>query len=297
MAAGGVTVTHGPDGDRGPVWTAATGPVHPGLAGVARGYTGYTERHAGPLRRREPATGQVTLIVSFGDPLDIVEMSESSSGGRRLTSFVVGLHDGYAVTEHAGVQAGIQVDLTPLGAAAVLGIPPTALANECVPLDDVLGRAAGELADRLASAPAWADRFALLDRLLLERTADAPPPDPAVAWAWDQLARSGGQVPVGLLAEEIGWSRRHFGARFRAEVGLPPKPAARVLRFTAAARRLAAGTGGSIADVAAAGGYADHSHLVREFRRLAGCTPSQLAAEEVAFVQAGEGGAPVPSGA
>lgn len=34
-----------------------------------------------------------------------------------------------------------------------------------------------------------------------------------------------------------------------------------------------------IADIAAAAGYADHSHLVRDFRSLAGCTPSQLVAE------------------
>jgi transcriptional regulator GlxA family with amidase domain len=112
---------------------------------------------------------------------------------------------------------------------------------------------------------------------------------------WNQLARSHGQVPVVLLAEEIGWSRRHFGARFRAQVGLPTKPVARVLRFREAARRLQAATAGSIADVAAAGGYADHSHLVREFRRLAGCTPSALAAEEATFAPAGDGQpAPAP---
>ncbi|HEX6418565.1 MAG TPA: helix-turn-helix domain-containing protein [Acidimicrobiales bacterium] len=256
-------------------WTMAHALPHPGLAGVVDGtYCGYAERSDAPFRRREAATGRVTLIISFGDPIDVVEMSQSTSAGRRLTSFVAGLHEGYAVTRYRGSQAGVQVDLTPLGAGRLLGAPRE-VANECVPLDDVLGRFAGELAERMAGAGGWAERFAVLDGALLGRLVDSPDPDPAIAWAWSQLARSHGRVPVHVLAEEIGWSRRHFGVRFRDQVGLPPKPAGRVLRFRRAAQLLASGPVRSIADVAAACGYADHSHLVREFRALAGCSPSE----------------------
>ena len=35
-----------------------------------------------------------------------------------------------------------------------------------------------------------------------------------------------------------------------------------------------------IADVAAATGYADHAHLDREFRALAGCTPTAWLREQ-----------------
>jgi AraC-like DNA-binding protein len=256
-------------------WTMAHGRPHPELAGIVAGrYCGYVEDARAPVRRREVATGQVTLILSFDEPLDLVEMTSSSSAGQRLTSFIVGLHDGYAVTQHGGEQGGVQVDLTPLGAARVFG-GPHEVANECVPLDALLGPFAGELTERLAAAPGWAERFALLDRVLLDRAAEGPEPDPAIVWAWHQLARSHGQVSVGVLADEIGWSRRHFGARFRAAVGLSPKPTARILRFRRAVALLEAGPVRSIADLAAACGYADHSHLVREFRALGGCTPSQ----------------------
>jgi AraC-like DNA-binding protein len=269
-----VSIAHH-DGD-GHTWTMAHGRPHPGLDGVVTGsYCGYVEHASRPLRRREVATGQVAVIISFGDPIDVVEMTRSASGVGRLTSFVAGLHEGYALTEYQGPQAGVQVDPTPLGAGRLLGAPPE-MANECVPLDALLGRFADELADRLASAPGWADRFALLDRVLLDRAADAPDPDPAVMWAWRQLERSHGGVPVHVLADEIGWSRRHFAARFRDQVGLAPKPTGRVLRFRGAVDLLNAGPVRSIADVAAACGYADHSHLVREFRALAGCTPSEL---------------------
>jgi AraC-like DNA-binding protein len=57
-----------------------------------------------------------------------------------------------------------------------------------------------------------------------------------------------------------------------------------VLRFDRATRLLApasvySGTttlaSPSISDVAAACGYSDHAHLVREFHALAGCTPTE----------------------
>jgi AraC-like DNA-binding protein len=142
----------------------------------------------------------------------------------------------------------------------------------------VLGRAASELMDRVASAPNWAARFRLLDRVLADWIAQGPEADREVRWAWDQLAASGGLVPIGDLAQEVGWSRRHLTSRFRSQVGLAPKPAGRVLRFERACGLLLGDGAGSISDVAASTGYADHSHLVREFRDLAGCTPTELGA-------------------
>jgi AraC-like DNA-binding protein len=267
------------DGDRYG-WTMAYRAPHPGLAGVVAGpYCGYVERADRPFRRREAATGLVPVILSFGDPIEVVEMSSSPASSQRLTSFVAGLDDGYAVTEYRGRQHGVQVDLTPLGAGRLLGAPHV-VANRCVALDDLLGRDGVELVERLADAHSWAAAFDLLDRVLLDRLAEAPEPDRAVGWAWSQLERSHGGVPIRVLADEIGWSRRHFAARFRAEVGLAPKPAARVLRFRRAVDLLT-GSDRSITDVATESGYADHSHLVREFRRLGGCTPSEYVAAQL----------------
>ncbi|MBA2323924.1 MAG: AraC family transcriptional regulator, partial [Pseudonocardiales bacterium] len=57
-----------------------------------------------------------------------------------------------------------------------------------------------------------------------------------------------------------------------------PKAAAQVLRFSHALELLTVPGAGTISAVAAEAGYADHSHLVREFRRLADATPSELLA-------------------
>ncbi len=255
-------------------WTMAHGAPNGGLVDHVTCYTGYVERSVVPMRRREVANGSVVLIISFGDPIDVQLSSDPEPG--RYTSFVAGLHDGFVLTEHGGRQHGIEVDLTPLGAYRLLGVPPSEFANTVVAMDDIGSRPLTELADRLASAADWSTRFELLEADLLQRAAEGPEADPAVTWAWRQLTDAHGQVPVGVLADEIGWSRRHFVARFRHHVGLAPKPAGRVLRFHHAVQLLTAGNAASISAVAAACGYADHSHLVRDFHDLAGCTPTAL---------------------
>jgi AraC-like DNA-binding protein len=86
-----------------------------------------------------------------------------------------------------------------------------------------------------------------------------------------------------MLADEVGWSARHLTNRFRTELGLRPKDAARVTRFDRARRRI--GPGVRLADVAADAGYFDQAHLTREFAAFAGCSPSRWMAEEIGFVQ------------
>jgi AraC-like DNA-binding protein len=113
---------------------------------------------------------------------------------------------------------------------------------------------------------------------------------PEVGWAWRQLLASGGTVRIADLAAQTGWSGRYLAARFRTEIGLTPKAAARVIRFSRARRLLlenvAGGRGPGLAGLAAACGYFDQAHLAREFRSLAGCPPSQWIAEEFRNVQA-----------
>jgi transcriptional regulator GlxA family with amidase domain len=82
-------------------------------------------------------------------------------------------------------------------------------------------------------------------------------------------------VPVGQVADDLGLLRRTLRRRFTARMGLPPKRFARVHRL----RRVTAALGGQAAAdwaaVAAGHGYSDQSHLIDEFRDLAGVTPAE----------------------
>ena len=96
---------------------------------------------------------------------------------------------------------------------------------------------------------------------------------PEVAELWRRLVAARGQVQVGSVAAELGWSRRHLGERFRAEVGVTPKAFARILRFEHAHRLVRRPDPPSWAEVSARAGYADQAHMVRDWRAFTGRTP------------------------
>src|SRR5262245_51181754 len=165
-------------------------------------YCGYVERGTSPLRRRELPSGEVVLILSFGPPIRV--------DGRPRTSFVAGLHGAHAITEHDGIQEGLQVNLTPLGAFRLFGPPPTGVPGRVVDLADVLGRHADLLVEQAYEAGSWTARFDLVDALLAARFAQQLPASPDVAWAWHRLTETGGTVPIGELVRDLRCSRRHL---------------------------------------------------------------------------------------
>jgi AraC-like DNA-binding protein len=250
-----------------------SGAPHPILRPHVRRYCGYGERTAHPIRRRELPSADVTLIFGLGPELRLLEPFPA-----RHTSFVAGLDERSAVMEHDGEAAGVEVNLTPLGAHRLFGVPMHVLARRVVELDDVLGRAGELLVERLHDTPTWPERFRILDDAIRTRIADAPAPSPDVAWAWQRLLTTAGRIRVGALASELGWSRKRLVARFREEVGLPPKSLARILRFRRAVRLLERDDDRSLGEIALDCGYFDQAHLNRDFRSLAGSTPTELLA-------------------
>jgi AraC-like DNA-binding protein len=267
-------------------------------------YTGYRQRGVPPARHRGLPSPYLTLIFTLDEPLTIEAHPDPGQPPGEFGTLLGGLHSVPALIRHAGAQSGIQVALRPLGARALLGLPAGELADLDLPAEAVLGGVCAELRDRVRAAAAWAERFAVLDEILLRSAgldragldwaAAHPDVPPEVSWAWHELLRAGGTVRVSELAAGTGWSGRHLTSRFRAEIGLTPKAAARVIRFDRArkllVRRLTGATaeaGYRLADLAADCGYSDQAHLAREFRALAGCPPSQWLAEEFRNIQAG----------
>jgi len=83
-------------------------------------------------------------------------------------------------------------------------------------------------------------------------------------------------VTTAALADIAGMSRFHLCRAFAGTYGLPPHAYQLQLRLAEAKRQLAAGH--PPAQVAAAIGFADQSHLTKRFKGAFGITPGQFAA-------------------
>jgi AraC-like DNA-binding protein len=169
------------------------------------------------------------------------------------------------------------------GARSVLGFPAAEATGRVERLSDYHPRLAGELMSAAAKTQGRKDastksdgRVAALAGVLSRFAGQAPPALVAEAVRWLDHAKA---PPVHAVAARLGVTPRTLERRVLHEVGLSPQMLRRVCRFRRAFRLLEAATGGSGARVAAAAGYFDQAHLIREFRRFAGAPPT-------AFLQA-----------
>ncbi|BCB90155.1 hypothetical protein [Phytohabitans suffuscus] len=130
-----------------------SGAAGPRLRPYVLGYAGFRSGDGAALAHRVLPVNSATMIVDY------------EAGGRVVT----GPRSDPAVFERTRWGHGVSVGLTPRGVDALLGVPMGELAGASVPLADLLGRDGEELAERLAAAPDWPARFAVLDGLLAER--------------------------------------------------------------------------------------------------------------------------------
>jgi AraC-like DNA-binding protein len=291
---------------------ATTARPGPALRGLVGGYHGSRIAGLPPGRHLGLPAPHLGLIIALGDPVHLGVMPDPTRPPGSFRALVHGLQTRPAVIAHDGSSYTLSVDLTPAGCRALFGVPAAALAGAVVGLDDLLGRFADGLAERLAAAPGWPARFAVLDEVLAglaARSAGAAP-DAVAAGAWRRLVDAGGRLTVAELAAGTGYTRPYLTRRFVREHGLTPKQVARVVRFARSHRLLRdlgrarlrqdrpdrPGRPGrseghrTLAEVAAACGYYDQAHLSREWGELAGCPPSAwLAAERLPFVERAAG--------
>lgn len=250
---------------------------HPSLRPYVRSMVGYHDVMDDRLVHHGLPSPELTVVLAFDQPLDVGWLSEP--GSDRYWACVAGMHTAPALIRTHGYQHGIQLGLTPLGARAVLGVPAAALAGAMAEHSDLPAGVGTGLLAALADHSGWQDRFDVLEQWLRRRVArhrDDPSyaVTPEVAEAWRVVLARRGQMRVDDLARLVGRSRRRLLADFRAEYGLSPKDACRIVRFDHARRLVAGGT--PLVDAAAVAGYADQAHLAREWRALAGRTPTQL---------------------
>jgi AraC-like DNA-binding protein len=231
---------------------------------------GYQHSRAQFASWLEPPRPQLTLMVDLDGSLD-------ADGEALPDAWIGGLDDRPTVVGFGATYGAIDLKLTPVGAYTLTGMPLSELAGQCVALADVFGPDGGVLAARVRESDDWDERFDILEAFLSRRLAVGPSADPAVAWAFERLRATHGAVRVEALAAELQCSRRYLRDGFVRQVGLAPKTVARLLRFHHVRERIQEAPA-RWSDVAHSAGYADQSHLNREFRELAGTTPSDFVA-------------------
>jgi AraC-like DNA-binding protein len=223
-------------------------------------------------RKRILPNGTVEMLVNFGEPYRTI----TGAGPELLkTTWLAGLQSGPMVSAQPPRQDVMGVRLCPAGAYALMEGPMREISELVVDLEDLVGRAACELAERCYDATSVEERLRRAADWVAERVTKARGVDPAIAWAAGRIEQSGGAVSIAELRRRTGLSKTRLAEAFREQIGLAPKLYSRVVRFRRATAMLQKGAQPLI-EVALAAGYYDQPHMNAEFRELSGLSPREF---------------------
>lgn len=215
--------------------------------------------------------GRPELVLHFGDPFERV-----GPGGptRQASLLLAGQLIEQLVLRPTGRVATLGVRFHPFGAAACFAVPQQQLVG-CTPaVEDLSPPLFASLARVRSQTDDLFEAVALVQEALTAHI-EGSRIDLRIRHAAGLIERSHGRLSIDTVAATVGTSRRHLERQFLQTVGLGPKRLARIVRFQRALRLIRREPPRSGAATAASCGYADQSHFIREFRRLAGSAPSE----------------------
>ena len=193
------------------------------------------------------------------------------------TPKLVGPQTGPMEERLAAGTTAVGVRFRPGAAPSVLGLPGSEVVDLVLASDELWGRAAVALGERVAAAASPRDAAAVLEAAVHSRLADASEPDPIAEEATRRLSHWR-TSDVRALAASLYVSERQLRRRCEAAIGVTPKVVHRILRFQRflALTRTRDRPAAELALIAREAGFADQAHLSREALRLAGRTPRLL---------------------
>jgi AraC-like DNA-binding protein len=217
------------------------------------------------------------LIVQLGDPFRSLPGPRGGAAGGAASLqpkvLLVGPLSSALTIQPTGRVHTVGIRFRPHGVAAFLRAPLYELADRALPLDDVFGASARELAERVAGAHDLDTRAAVVERFLARRFSPRPA-EPLARAGVAALIESHGRARIGHLAFSLNLGRRRLERLFRDSVGLTPKRLARIVRIQQVLRRVGRAPDAWV-QIALDCGYADQAHLTREFVELAGASPAR----------------------
>lgn len=222
--------------------------------------------------------GNPELVVHYGHPF-----SEYTAEGKQPQprGFMMGqMTRPLALDPSQGAPGIVGIRFHPAGSRAMLGAGMDEFTDQRLALEDIAPRATSSLVDRIASAADARERCDILQDFVAHTAAvNARYQDDGVNRWVGLISRANGCISVSGLARDNDISSRQLERRFRMQVGVPPRLYANVVRFRSVFDTLSSDAKPDWVGLALDAGYFDQSHMIRDFHRFLGCSPSEFMTE------------------
>jgi AraC-like DNA-binding protein len=230
-----------------------------------------------PSPQRVLPDGCVEIIINLG--AQFVRYDEFGGTECQPRELLVGPTTRHMSIAPTGAIRLVGIRFAPGGAVPFLSVRPAEVRDGAPPLADVALPFDANVVERLALARPRTEG-ALLDAALGTRLARSRQrSDRRVMASVRATVVTDRPLTVDALVSLTGLGARHLERVFRDTVGFGPKTLCRLARFQRVVRAIEPVTPPQWARLAAGHGYADQSHLAREFREFAGTTLTRYLGE------------------
>ena len=230
-----------------------------------------------PLRIPLPARPKQLLTFSFADSYRLLCLGSHETHPTPRVTVVGPQTHAQAGLSAFGIIDNFTIHFQPAGFHLLFGIPMTELTDAAYDAYAVIGARLPRMEHELACAPSFEERVGVVERCLIGMTDSQASFDP-IAFVANRLFRRHGLQGVSAMAAELDLSPRQFERRFLAQVGIPPKLYARIIRFNAALDNKLRLPNTPWSRVANEHDYYDQMHLVRDCREFTGESPDRFLA-------------------
>ncbi|MDR2914537.1 MAG: helix-turn-helix domain-containing protein [Tannerella sp.] len=201
-----------------------------------------------------------------------------SNGEKQPKNFIRGQLSAPGTLLFSGNIDMIAIVFHPLGIIPFLSHPASELYNHYIDIDDLGNAGLINLERFIANEEDISTCIQEIEKCLIGRLNNASNYNYNRILRSIQLIKNEAQLNVSELADNACLGYRHFKRIFTQYTGVSPKEYIRIIRFQKVLHILQNNPTLDITKVAYICGYYDHSHLVKDFRSLSGCSPTEYLA-------------------
>lgn len=214
--------------------------------------------------------GKTELIVHFGDAFLKLEGDAYERQARVLMSGQLTERIMLKPTGEIGV---VSIRFKAAGAARFFDLSYEDIVDRVVDFADFEPVFSAAIHERIARCGSHDERLAAMTAVLEERLTQGSREDIFIRQACQYITKSEGGYSAQELVNLIGYSERQIERKFKKQVGITPKTLSRIVRFQKFLAMTKETNTLTLADAAAACGYYDQSHFIRDFTKFSGVSP------------------------
>jgi AraC-like DNA-binding protein len=225
--------------------------------------------------------GRAEIVVHLGEPF--AQLDTAGQARRQETMLVSGQLTGAITLAPSREVDVVGIRFRTASARTVLGLALHELTDAVASLNDVAPRLGRALAHHLRPETTSRERVAQLARVFGDL--ETRPAEPSIV-ATARVLEQPEPHDLRRLARSLGTSTRTLERRCLNEIGVRPGLLRRIVRFRRAFQRLERTPAGRWARLAAASGYYDQAHMIRDFKQFTGAAPSTFFGRAAALATA-----------